>query len=203
MTNRPPDALAPAPDLLPCPWCGKVPEMKSESVGPLGSMDCFFYVECSDRSRNHGYVNGDTAEEVTSLWNARPTPSPVSQAPAPLGSPLDVLGAAIERDVGMQLNGDSITERYVALKAAAHEILGRPSPVEGKGPGGVAPEYVFRDGFYAGAESQGWSDADQAGCDMQIGRALEEAWKKYQIRTAPEAVADGKPVTEGGYECSR
>ena len=43
-----------------------------------------------------------------------------------------------------------------------------------------AMEAAFSAGFYAGAESQGWSDADQAGCDGHIGRAHEDALAKFK-----------------------
>jgi len=57
-----------------------------------------------------------------------------------------------------------------------------PAPVQAS-PAPADLVALFRNAFYAGAESQGWSDG--SGCDPQIGRACDEAWEKARPALAP------------------
>ncbi len=57
-------------------------------------------------------------------------------------------------------------------------------------------EMIFRNGFYAGAQSEGWSDADAAGCDIHKGRECDEAVEKERARPGSLlAPTPGAPVS--------
>ena len=58
-------------------------------------------------------------------------------------------------------------------------------------------EMIFRNGFYAGATSEGWSDADQAGCDIHKGRECDEALAKEKARRGSLLAPTPAPLTEG------
>jgi len=131
--------------------------------------------------------------------------------PAGLGSPLDVLGAAIERDIGMQLNGDTITDRYVALKGIVHEILGRaPTPPESGAPNlREAVDRAFSAGIeFALAKPERTNEWAQERKD-QIIRSLDERSESGEQREpAPipshpepgekDQDGSGKPVAGAG-----
>ncbi len=73
----PPDALAPAPDLLPCPFCGVNPTSRICGDGET------WVVACEETDCGFSAVHRDSEKEAIAEWQSRRWPSPVSQAPAP------------------------------------------------------------------------------------------------------------------------
>lgn len=86
-------------------------------------------------------------------------------------------------------------ECFICAGINPQDCPAHPAPVAPQAPAPVDGEALFRAAFYAGAESQGWSDGAAAGCDPHIGRECTEAWEKARAKLAPERPIPARPDT--------